>query len=250
MYTKAEVINQAFDQLRISGITFIPSAAQTQKALGYLESMMAQWASAYAFNCGYNFEITPNTASTCGPDLTFKDMMAANLAVRLAPSYGKEVPPSLDEQATMGFTAGLGIIAQLNSRMLLPPERMPRGSGNTFRLPWWNRFSTPIPRAPVAYSTEYIQQGETLNLYTDFSDVLQGATILAFTVTADPLLTIDSDTLDSPRINYTVTAPANLTNTIGPWQQVQFNVSTSTGQTLIRTINFGVSTPPVVGPNA
>lgn len=252
MYTKAQVINQAYSEIRISGITFVPSAANMQKALERLESMMALWSEAYAFDCGYNFQQTPDLANVCGPTLAYKDMMAQNLAVNLCPDFGKEPSEQLLGKAANSFDLGLGMVAQLNNRAILPPNRMPRGNGNTFRWPYYNRFAQVAYPPPVSYFTEYIQMGETELFSTDFSDVLKGASITAFAYTADPLLTVDDMDNNSPIIDYMITCPvpSAASNVFGPWQQLQITISTSNAQTFIRTINFGVQMPPVVGSSA
>jgi hypothetical protein len=119
------------------------------------------------------------------------------------------------------------------------------GNGNTFRGYWQWRFMTPVQLPPNESATNIIQQGMTLDYFEDFSTFLGANTIASYTIDSDPLLTINSSSNATPRINYNITAPSDLAG-YGPWQQVQIVITDSANRTLIRTINFEVITPPVI----
>lgn len=247
MSTKAQTINNAYARLRISGLTSSPTPSDIVLALHRLETMMAEFYGQWSMNINYNFEDVPDVNSLTLVDLQYQNMMESNLAVRLAPDFGKEAPPLLTGQASQSFSGALGVVAQQNARQIQPPRRMPIGSGNTFRGLWWNRYAQPVPLAPVGPTTNYITQGETLDYREDFSAFLGSATISSYTIVADPLLTIDTSANATPEITYTITAPTSPTSTYGPYQLVQITITDSTGRVLIRLINFEVSTPPDVG---
>jgi len=247
MSTKIQIVNGAYSQLRISGLTVIPSPSDISLALSRLEDMMAELYSVWGLNINYNFEDTPNPNSQTNVARNFNQMMFTNLATRLVPDFGKELPQTLAGQASQSISNAIGIVAQENMRQIQPPRRMPRGSGNTFRGVFWNRYSTPEVLAPVSPATNTILQGETLNYYEDFSAFLGSATISSFTIDADPLLTIDTSANATPRITYTITAPVQNTNVYGPFQQVMITITDSLNRTEIRLINFNVLTPPAVG---
>lgn len=247
MSTKVQTINNAYTQLRISGLTVNPTPSNLVLGLNTLESMMAEFFGQWNLGINYNFEETPDLNSVTGVDLSYQYTMEANLAVRLIPPFNKEVPPKLELMASQSLSKAIGRWQSDNMRMIQPPRGMPVGSGNTFRGFYWNRFSIPVPTPPVSSATNYMLQGETLDYYEDFSAFLGTATIASYTIVADPLLTIDTSANDSPRITYTITAPAQPPATYGPYQLVQINIVDSTGRELIRLINFGVTTPPTVG---
>lgn len=246
MSTKATTISNAYNRMRISGLTVTPSTADNATALAQLEQMMAELYLQRGLNVSYNFETTPASASQTGVDLGFQNMMEANLAKRLCPYFGKDVPPQMDLDASQSLSGAIGLSVQFNTRDIQPSRRMPLGSGNTFRNVWWDRFARPQAEPPPEPQTNYILQGETLKYYEDFAAFLGSATISSYTIVCDPLLTIDTSAIVTTRITYTITAPADLADQGSPLQQVKITIVDSTGRTLIRIINFGVQTPPTI----
>jgi len=247
MSTKAQTINNAYSQLRISGLTVTPSPSDLVLALDTLETMMAEYRDGWNVQINYNFEDIPNLNSQTGVELSYQAMMNLNLAVRLIPPFNKEVPQTLQSLASVSLSKAIGRSCLSNARMIQPPRRMPIGSGNTFRGVFWNRFSVPVPVPPVGQATNYVWQGEQLDYYEDFSAFLGDATIVSYTIEADPLLTIVTSANEDPRVTYTLLAPTQPPATYGPWQLVNITITDSLGRVEIRLINFGVSTPPVVG---
>src|SRR6478735_5317962 len=247
MSTKAQTINSAYQQLRISGLTITPSPSNLVLALDTLETMMAELRDDWNLAINYNFEEDPDLNALTGVDISYQRMMVLNLAIALIPTFNKEVPPTLTTLASVSLSKAIGRSSLANARMIQPPRRMPIGSGNTFRGVFWNRFSVPVPVPPVGPNTKNILQGETLNYYEDFSAFLGTATIVSYTIEADPLLTIVTSANADPRITYTIQAPTQPPATYGPWQLVNITITDSLGRTEIRLINFGVVTPPVVG---
>lgn len=247
MTTKVQTINNAYQQLRISGLTVSPSPANLTLGLNTLENMMDEFFTMWNLNIGYNSEVTPNLNSRTNVARAYQYMMDTNLAVRLIPPFNKEVPQKLETMASQSLSNAIGKWQADNMRQIQPPRRMPIGSGNTYRGVWWNRYSTPVPVPPVSSSTNYILQGETLDYVEDFSTFLAGATIASYEIEADPLLTIDTSANATPLITYTITAPTQPPETRGPYQLVKITITDSTGRVEIRLISFGVATPPVVG---
>lgn len=248
MSTKGEVITGAYQELRISGLTAAPSPANIQMALSRLEWMMAELFQQWNLDIGYNFEASPLTTSQTNVPLPYMNMMVTNLACRLIAAFNKEVPANLQMQAGQSLSNSIGMSAQANMRPVQPPRRMPLGNGNTFRGigAFWNRFALPVVNAPVSSSTNNMFQGETLDYFEDYSAFLGTATISSFTIVADPLLTIDASAILGKRIVYTITAPTTVSGQ-GPFQQVQIEITDSTGRVLIRNINFEVLSPDPVG---
>ena len=247
MTTKGTLVNEAYEELRISGLTVSPSTSDISMALTRLEDLMADWFSNWNMNINYNFQDTPATTqqSTILPNA--KRAVVTNLAVELCAAFGKMVPPPLGGKADSAWRSLKGFLAANTIREIQPPQRMPAGSGNTFRGPWWyRRYQQPVSLPPNEAATNYIQQGETLDYYEDFSDWLGNATIASYSIEADPLLTVDTSANATPRITYTLTAP-DTDSSQGPWQQVRITITDSTNRTLIKTINFEVTTPPEIG---
>lgn len=245
MTTKADVIREAYDEIRISGLTVDPNPSDQVMALSRLESMMAEYFHGQNLNVGYQFETTPQMSTLTAVPIQHKPMMVYNLAVRLIPAFNKQVPEILYRLATSSFSTSLGIVAGQNVRQIRPPRRMPRGSGNTYRTTPWMRYANPYPLPPNDAETNRIAKGETLIYQESFDAWLAGNTIDTYTIEADPLLTIDSSAISGNLIDYTITASTAKSG--GPWQYVKITVTDSAGRVDIRIVNFEVTAVPEVG---
>jgi hypothetical protein len=101
MMTKGELVNGAYEELKISGITSKASNEDIVMGLKRLESMIANLESSAVF-VGYVFAesfdtLSPNDDS--GLTVVQYDAVTKTLACRLATAFGKMVPPSLSGQA-------------------------------------------------------------------------------------------------------------------------------------------------------
>lgn len=246
MSTKIDIINGAYEELRISGQTVTPNPSELAMALRRLESMMAQFFSQWNLNIGYNFEVNPNLNSQTNVDLSFEDMMRTSLAIRLCAAFGKDIPESLDRMASNAFSNAVSTYQAYNLQMVQPSYRMPIGNGNQYRGVFWNRFSQPVVYPPNVAQTNNIIQGEQFNYQESFAAWLGTNTISSYTIVCDPLLTIVTSANASPLITYTITAPLGVTASRGPWQQVNITVTDSASRVDTRIINFAVVTPPTI----
>lgn len=245
MSTKAEIVNAAYDEIRISGLTVNPSPSDLVDGLERLEDMMAEFQMNYNMALGYNFENSPNINSETGVTRNFNPMMKYCLATRLIPMFNKQVPPKLLQLESAAFSGAQGINAAMNMREVQPPRTMPRGSGNTFRgIDTWQRFMVPVNLPPSAGDNKQIEEGETQTYQESFAAWLEGNTIASYTITADPRLTIDTSANADPLITYTVTAGTS--TSYGPWQYVKITVTDSAGRVEIRLINFVIGEVPTV----
>lgn len=245
MTTKAEIINGAFRQLRISGLTVNPRPTHTAEAVVDLDRMMATFLEGRNLHVDYNFEETPDLNSVTNVRRTFEDMMIKQLAVRLVPPFNKEVPVKLLQLAGQAFEDALKVVARYTLQQVQNPIRMPRGSGNTVMNPSWQRYSYPIAMAPNTGSTVYITVGETLTFEESFSAWLGTNTISSYTIELDPRLTKNSDSQSGGVITYSVTASTS--QGYPPLQFVKMTVTDSAGRVLIRLISFQVEDTPTVG---
>lgn len=134
MTTKRQLIEAAHAELGLQDYVFDLPAEQLQLALLRLDSMMADWNS-MGLRLGYAIP-----GSVEGGDLDTEagvpdrawEAIITNLAIRLAPSFGKQVAPETKATAERGLNMLLGKV--------VPPEmslgRVIAGAGNK---PWrWN----------------------------------------------------------------------------------------------------------------
>jgi len=121
-YTKQDVLAQAFEELGLAGYIFDITPDELVSALRRLDSMM----STRPWNIlDHTDGLEALTGMEAGGE--YRDAIAYNLAVRLAPQFGK-TPPTL---TLVEAKKGLGTVAAL---WPIPTasmsSRTPRGAGN------------------------------------------------------------------------------------------------------------------------
>lgn len=110
MWTKQQLIDQAFAELARAGYVFDLGADVLEDALRQLDSMMAEWSGA-GISIGYVLPATPDD-SNIGDDSGIPDSanrpVYMNLAVTLAAGRGKALAPQTLAAAQSGYNALLG----------------------------------------------------------------------------------------------------------------------------------------------
>lgn len=93
-WTKLDVINQAFSEIGKAAYDFDLRPEDLQSALRQLDAMMATWGGTLGIRIGYSGGdgFGDLSASTEVPDWAY-EALYLNLALRLAPSYGKTPNP-------------------------------------------------------------------------------------------------------------------------------------------------------------
>jgi len=127
-YTKDDLVHSALNEIGIADYDFDIGAEQTQSALQRLDSMMASWDSR-GLKFGYPMPSTAKGSSLDEesniPDVAWEAVIT-NLAIRIAPSYGKIVLPETKATAKESLNFLYNLFAQA-SEMQLPS--MPKGAG-------------------------------------------------------------------------------------------------------------------------
>ena len=110
MWTKQQLIEQAFAELARAGYVFDLGPDLLEDALRQLDSMMAEW-SGPGISIGYALPATPdesNIADDSGIPDTANRAVYMNLAVTLAAGRGKTLTPQTLAAAQSGYNALLG----------------------------------------------------------------------------------------------------------------------------------------------
>ena len=243
MALKSEIINDAFSQLRISGLTVIASPKNNETALARLEDM-AEELEGRNICMSYNFEEEPDPNSQMGTAKKFNYMFKTNLALRLAADFGKMVPPSLATMASQSISSVSSMVAAENIRQVQPSRRSPLGSGN-HRNTRYRRYQYTDPLPPNQCATNKLLVGNTQDYVETFDVYLGNETIDSYEITADAGLSIVSDSNTDTAISYRINAVENATQ--GIWQQVKITIMTDTARIETRLINFEVSDAVTVG---
>jgi len=234
MATKIEHIQDAYSQLRISGLTVQPSPADLDLALTRFENMMAELQDGRNLCLGYNFEESPDPATESGLDRYAYHFAATNLAVRLAPDFNKVIPQTLLAQASQSYSTVSAVIAAKNIRQVQAPSTMPVGSGNS-RYNNYYRYNTPSDQAVNNCDTKKLHTGDINDYLESFAAYLDGETLSLFTLTASSGLTAVSSSISGDSVIYRIQA-----DTVG-YQTVVIVATTSSGRIEQRTIEFEVS---------
>ncbi len=236
--TKIDIIQGAYSQLKISGLSIDPTPEDVTLALLRLENMAAEL-EARNICIGYNIEEEPDPNDFTNVLQHFWHMLETNLAVRLVPDFGKELPQTLMAQASQSLSTASSISAADSVRMVEYPRRMARGSGNDLRFNRWQRFQRPDKLPPNECATNTILIGDINDYEESFEAYLNSAeTITSFVIASDIGLTIVSSSNDDPLISYRVEAINNVSD--GRWQQIKIVVTTDTGRITTRIINFEI----------
>lgn len=198
MKTKIELINAAFSELRISGITSGPTPDDIELALEALEDMMRPLCDKYP-TLGYNFEEIPDPNTLSGLQVIFNNAIQLKLGDTIGFRYGK----SVDQKRLSGA------LAHMSGKLAKTPayqqsSRMPAGRGNSE----WNTFSDFMPPYEVAApSSEIMGLTDSRFVSVDLGDVFAPGEVLASAVvTCDPQLAISGTATSGNTVAFTVTA--------------------------------------------
>lgn len=131
-YTKRELILAAFEEIGLASYTYDLQADQIASAGNRLDAMMAEW-DKRGIHLGY--PITgPGTididAQTGVPSWA-NQAVVTNLAIRVAPTYGRTVMPETRFAAKTAYNTVLAAMTSPPTQSM--PDTMPAGAGNK---PW------------------------------------------------------------------------------------------------------------------
>lgn len=129
-WTKRQFVTQAYEEVGLASYVFDLSPEQLQSAARKLDSMMAQWDSK-GIKIGFPIALSPeniNLDQETNVAPFANEAIALNLAIRIAPSYGKAVAPETKANAKIAYET-------LMAHCAMPPRRqfgplLPAGSGN------------------------------------------------------------------------------------------------------------------------
>lgn len=149
-WSKRQFITQALTETGLASYVFDMEPEEFESAMYRLDAMMADW-NAKGLRLGYPLPGSPQSAEldqqTEVPDAA-NQAIILNLAVMLAPSYGKTVSPDTKINAKSSFNTLFMLATTPPKRQM--PSTMPRGAGNK---PWRyaeGDFITPDPEPILA----------------------------------------------------------------------------------------------------
>ncbi len=129
MTTKQELVDGAYEEIALAGYVFDLSPEERETGLRRLDRLAAEW-DALGIRVGYN--IAAADGSSLEDDSGLPDWAVnayiTNLALRLAPTIGKQVTPDTRIAARDGKRALL--IGNYEIPQMQMPRQMPIGTGN------------------------------------------------------------------------------------------------------------------------
>lgn len=128
-YTKRQLVLAAMAEIGLSSYSFDLSTDQLEQALYRLDSMVAAWG-ARGIQLGYPLPGSPEAsniyAETGLPDWAW-DAVVTNLAVRIAPSYGKQTSPDTKATARELYNS---LLARFAKPAEIQLDVLPSGAGH------------------------------------------------------------------------------------------------------------------------
>lgn len=129
-WTKRQFIEEAFAEIGLASYVFDLSPEQLQAALRRLDGMLAMW-NGKGVRIGYPLPESPQDsdldAETGVPDRA-NEAIYTNLAIKLAPSYGKQVLTETKVTAKNAYNLLLQRAAMPSEMQF--PDTLPAGAGN------------------------------------------------------------------------------------------------------------------------
>lgn len=242
MYLKADCINNAYQELRISGLTVNPQPNETSTALRKLEAMANEFSKRNVC-VGYNFEDSPDLNSSAGIPPEYQESFELCLAVRLVSIFGKGAADKIDQvlfqRESGAWTYLSGMTAPI--QQVQASGRMPLGSGNERYGFRFSRFYKPTALPDPGCETNDMIVGEINDYVEHFdSDLIDNEVVSSYALTSNTGLTIVSESLstDGTDVNYKVQAVGSSTDNPGGLYQVKIVATTDSGRVIIRLINF------------
>lgn len=238
MKTKIQLIDRAYSKLRISGLTVNPLPEEVVLALDEMECMIAEW-DLVNVCLGYQFEEEPDPNSESGLIRGYENAVQSNLALRLAPDFGK---PSADlmRQASQSYSKISSATAVVKPTPYSP--RQPIGEANTLRWNQWQRYYRVDEGAPNDCSTEIMSVNDVTDSQVNYDDYLvDDDSIASMTMDSTNGLDIEYSEFDSSNVSFRVKA------TKAGTQMVKISIVTANGlektnclyYSVVRCLNAG-----------
>lgn len=149
MWTKRELVTQAFEEAGLASYVFDLTPEQLQSAMRRMDSMLATWASK-GIQLGYAMATGPDTGDLDQPSglqAVANEAVYLNLALRIAPSFGKAVAAGTAVAAKEAYDALT--IAAAQPQPVQMPRNMPLGAGFKRQHDYRGAFVTPPDTAPI-----------------------------------------------------------------------------------------------------
>lgn len=149
MWTKRQIIEKAFSEIGLASYVFDITPAEMDDCLQRMDSMIAEWES-LGIRLGYYLPANPDDSDEDQPSGlpdTSVRAVYTNLALSIAPTFGKIVSAETKSSARQGFNAVMSRFSVIPEQQL--PGTLPVGQGNRMYANgkgWAPFFRPPVDR--------------------------------------------------------------------------------------------------------
>lgn len=195
MKTKIQIVNGAFLEVRVSGITAGPAPEDIEIGLYALEDLMHS----QRLPIPYVFEDVPDPNTESGIPNEFCKAIQLKLADEVKWTYAKDIDRPKLATAWSLMLNRLATIPELT-----PPRGMPMGRGNNRFVYHGDRFPGVAAVNPAAKT---IGLNDLVYIDEDFSDYMQSGEVLSTVVkTVDPQLSASPVVITGNSVAFSVTS--------------------------------------------
>ena len=142
-WTKRQLVKKAFGKIGLASYIYDIGPEQLQSAMQDMDSMVGEWETK-GIRIKYPFSTDPDNADldteVNAPSGAIKALYL-NLAIEIAPDFGKVVPVGLKKSARSAYKSLL-LLKPLPQEMQFP-HTLPSGAGNK---PWRDGYSPFLPK--------------------------------------------------------------------------------------------------------
>jgi len=238
MSKKIDHIQNAYAQIRISGLTVNPTPEHLEAGLEFMENMLSELEETRGLCLGYNFEDRPDASTESGIGRSANHAIATNLAIRLVPIFNKQIPQTLLLLATQSLNSLIGKSLSDRMRQVQAGGRMPVGSGYRYRNRY-RRFERPEDLAKNDCKTNRMVVGEINDYSENFHAYLDGETIKDYKISSGPGIKLLSASISGDNfdlVNYRAEAERGRDT----HRHVLIEITTDSGRVEKRVVEFEV----------
>lgn len=144
MWTKRQLIESAYEEIGLASYEFDLSPEEWQSALRKMDTMIATW-QGKGINTGYAIPGNPDDSdldNESGLQDLAVEAVYLNLAIRLAPSFGKQITQTTQASAKDAYNTLLNQAAFPPQQQF--PNTLPVGAGSKY----WRNTQNPFIRGP------------------------------------------------------------------------------------------------------
>ncbi len=240
-FLKVEILNDAFSQMRINGLTRQPTPGDLELMLKRLENMAAEF-NARNMDPGWNFEDEPDPNSVTNIQRAYFHTYATNVAVRTLPDFGMSATEDLRRQANQSLSFMSASIAANRVDEVFYSIRHPKGAGNDNYYNRWSRFYQDERAAANVSNLAEIFVDDVNDFNEQFNAYLRkDETVTSFDIVVDKgLELISSSLVNGQDVVYRIRGKADSESQRTATRQVTIIATTSDDRVQTRRRYFQV----------